>query len=398
MTMDKPWAVKWSGRGSQYTEEEIDYIVEAIRTADPLTQGRYLADFEEKFKEFTGASHAFAVANCTCALELAAILCRLTSDDEVIVPAHTFAATAIPFARTGAKIVWADIDPRTLVVDAGAIQKCLSARTRAIVVVHLYGLVCDMDPILSLAREHGIPVIEDAAQALGATYKGTQAGTMGDFGCYSFQTHKNVSTLGEGGVLSVRSPDLAALVPGLRHNGMRAYEGDRPNYWLPAMGDVDFDWDGVWPYNFCIGEPQCAAGVLMLDRVDEVNAHRREKAERFERDLGEYPELVFQATPQYGESARYCLPARYDGTNTKGSRNDFMDRMAHHHRVNMVVQYHPLYRYPMFEKAGFGDADCPHTDFFFDNMVSFPFHEWMPANEYEYLVSAAQETCEHLRH
>lgn len=386
--------VPWSGRGSQYTEEEMEAAARAMREADPLTQGRFQAEFEGAFRTYTGADHAFAVSSCTAALELSAVMCRLQPGDEVVIPAHTFAASAIPFGRTGAKLVWADIDPDTLTATAETIEKVLSPRTKVIVVVHLYGLMCDMDPILDLARRNGLLVVEDAAQALGGTDKGRHAGTMGDFGCYSFHTHKNMTTLGEGGMLVVRDPDLAAVVPGLRHNGMRPFVGDREAYWKPAMSDVDFDWDGVWPYNFCMGEVQAAVGTVQLKRLDTMNAHRRERAEKVRSALSDFPELVFQRTPENRDNVHYCLPARYDGP---AGRDAFMERMAFHHQVKMVVQYCPLYRYPMFRKAGFGDADCPETDRFFDSMVSFPFHEWMPEDQIDALIEATRETCTHLR-
>lgn len=384
--------VPWSGRGSVYNEDEIAFIVEAMRTADPQTQGAYQARFEADFAAHTGAAHAFAVSSCTSALELAAILSRVGPGDEVIVPAHTFAATAIPFARTGARLVWADIDPRTLVVSAAAIERLITPRTKVIVVVHLYGLMADMDPIMDLARRHGCLVVEDAAQALGATDKGRQAGSIGDFGCFSFHTHKNLTTLGEGGMLTVRDDALAAVVPGFRHNGMRGLPADRERYWIPAMSTVDFDWEGVWPYNFCLGEIQCAAGIALLKRVDDMNGQRRARAERFQAALADFPEISFQATPPGRTNVHYCLPARVET-----GRDAFMERMAFHHRVRMVVQYCPLYRLPIFVRAGFGAADCPETDRFFDSMVSFPFHQWMPEEQFQYMIDATRETLSTLR-
>jgi perosamine synthetase len=389
--------VPWSGRGSRYTEEEIEAAVTAMREADPLTQGRFQGEFEAAFKDAVGSPHAFAVSSCTAALTLSAVLARLGPDDEVIIPSHTFAATAIPFARTGCRIVWADIDADTFVIAAPSIERLITAKTKAIVVVHLYGLMADMDPIMDLARRHGILVIEDAAQSLGATYQGHAAGAIGDMGCFSFHTHKNMSTLGEGGMLTVADDDLAAAAPGFRHNGMRGYEGDRDKYWLPAMSNVDFDWDGQWPFNFCIGEVQCAVGTAQLARIDAMNADRRERAHRMIAALADYPEMVFQQTPAGRENVFYCLPARYDGNPAGAARDDFMERMAFHHKVKMVVQYYPLNRYPMFEKAGFGDADCPETDRFFDRMVSFPFHHWMPESEFDYMIEATRETLEALR-
>ncbi len=386
--------VPWSGRGSRYTDDEVAAAVEAMRDADPQTQGRYKRAFEAAFKDYVGANHAFAMSSCTAALEMAAVLSRVGPGDEVVIPTHTFAATAIPFGRTGAGLVWADMDPDTLVVTADAVERVLTARTKVIVVVHLYGLMADMDPIMELARSRGILVVEDAAQALGATDgEGRKAGSIGDFGCFSFHTHKNMTTLGEGGVLTVADPETAKLVDGLHHNGMRGYTGEREAYWLPAMSDVDFDIEGVWPYNFCLGEVQCAVGLKMLERVDAMNADRRARARRMADALADRPELRLQTTPEGFENVHYCLPARCVGV----SRDAFMKRMAFHHRVKMVVQYRPLNRYPLFQRAGFGEADCPEAEDFFDNMVSFPFHQWMPEDQFLTIVEATLETIEALK-
>jgi perosamine synthetase len=393
----EPPRIPWSGRGSMYSEQEIATVVDAMRTADPQTQGRCQDEFERAFVAYTGAAHAFAVTSCTTALELAALLCRLQPGDEVIIPAHTFAASAIPFARAGAKLVWADIDPDTRVVTADTIRPLLSSRTRVLVAVHLYGLVCDMDPIMALAKEHGLLVVEDAAQALGARYRGCAAGTIGDFGCFSFHTHKNITTLGEGGMLAVNSPERAALVPGLRHNGMRPYPGDRERYWTPAMSDVDFDIEGLWPYNFCLGEVQCALGAKMLQRLDGINAQRAERARRFMSALAAFPELSFQHVPPGCGHSWHLLAARYDGDRWRRTRDEFMSDLAFSAGVRAVVQYCPLYRYPMFRRAGFGRADCPQTDRFFDNMVSFPFQQWMPEEQFELMISLVQMSLERMR-
>jgi dTDP-4-amino-4,6-dideoxygalactose transaminase len=321
----------------------------------------------------------------------------LQPGDEVIIPAHTFAASAIPFARAGAKLVWADIDPDTRVVTAGTIRPLLTPRTRVLVAVHLYGLVCDMEPIMALAKERGLLVVEDAAQALGARYRGRAAGTIGDFGCFSFHTHKNITTLGEGGMLTVASSELAALVPGLRHNGMRPYGGNRDRYWVPAMGDVDFDIEGLWPYNFCLGEVQCALGSRMLQRLDAINAQRAERARRFMSALASYPELSFQRVPPGCGHSWHLLAARYDGARWQRTRDEFMSELAFSAGVRAVVQYCPLYRYPMFRRAGVGRAECPETDRFFDNMVSFPFQQWMPEEQFELMTKLVQTSLERMR-
>jgi perosamine synthetase len=389
--------INWSGRGQAYTSEEIEVVLKAMKDSDPLTQGRNQSDFEQKFKDYTGANNAFAVSSCTAALDLAATLCDLGPDDEVIIPAHTYAATAIPFGRTGAKIIWADIDKDTRVITRDKFSSLVTPKTKVIVIVHLYGLVCDMDPIMDLAKEKNLFVVEDAAQSLGATYKGRQAGSIGDFGCFSFHSHKNISTLGEGGMLVVKNNQLAKLVPGLRHNGSRPYEGERPQYWLPAMSNVDSDIEGLWPFNFCLGEVQCALGSKLMERLPTINKERKERALRFIDAMSGFPELVFQEVPDGCEHSWHLLAAQYDGKEYGKSRDNLIEILNNKYGVRTVVQYYPLYRYPLFKKAGFGKANCPETDIFFDNMVSFPFQHWMPESEFTQMILRVSHALSELR-
>lgn len=395
-TIENP-VIPWSGRGHDYNDAEIQAVVAAMREADPQSQGKYLKLFESRFKEYTGVKAAFATSSCSGALQLTALLLKLKVGDEVILPAHTFAATAIPFGRSGARLVWADIDPDTRVISLDSIREGLTPRTKAIVVVHLYGLMADMDPIMKLAREHGIAVVEDAAQAIGATYKGRVAGSIGDLSCFSFQSHKNMTTLGEGGMLGVNREDLIEVVAGMRHNGMRPYEGERSAYWKPAMTNVDFDWDGVWPYKFCLGEAQCALGAKLLERIDRMNGERRARAMRVIDALSDFPELKFQQTPPGFQHVYHLLSARYDGLPYGKTRDDFIEKIAFSHKIQTIVQYYPLYRYPMFQKAGFGDANCPNTDTFYDNMVSFPFQHWLTEDQIDQLIAGIRATLSELR-
>jgi perosamine synthetase len=389
--------INLSARGHDYVEQDIEAVIEAMKTADPLTQGSYQARFEEKFGEFNGSKNCYAVSNCTAALELSALLCRLQPEDEVIIPGHTFCATAIPFARTGAKIVWADIEPDTRVLSARTIKALINERTKVIVAVHLYGLMAPMPEIIELAKKHDLIVVEDCAQSPGSSINGIKAGNFGDFACFSFHTHKNMTTLGEGGMLVVKNEEVAKYVPGLRHNGLRGFDFERERYWVPAMGNVDFDIDNLWPYNFCIGEVQCAVGIKLLDRLNQMNRERNERAIRVIDELSDYPELSFQKVPTGYFHCYHLLSARYDGEKYGKCNHDFIDLMAFTHRIKVIVQYYPLYRYPMFRKAGFGEANCPNTDHFFDNMVSLPFHHWMPENELEYMIDCTKKTLDHLR-
>ncbi|MDR2076301.1 MAG: DegT/DnrJ/EryC1/StrS family aminotransferase [Desulfovibrio sp.] len=389
--------VDFSGRGVDYTEEEIAVAVEAMRVANPLTQGRYQSAFEEKFRSFNGAGHAFAVSNGTCALEIAAQLCRLKDGDEVVVPSHTFTSSAYPFLKRGGKPVWADIDPRTRVVTAETLKRALTSRTKVIVAVHLYGYVADMPAIMALARERRILVVEDACQAIGADIDGVRAGNFADFGVFSFHSHKNLTTLGEGGMLTVKDDTLADLVPLLRHNGHCPFAFEREDYWIPAMGNVDLpelEGERLWPANFCLGEVECALGARQLDRVDSINAQKRGRALAFIDALREYPELVFHRV----ETSRHnyhLLAARMEGSVAR--RDDFIRRMMKEHGIKCVVQYYPLNRYPFYQKLGFGRADCPAADDFFDHMISFPFQHNMTEDEYRRMLAATLRTLDEQR-
>lgn len=387
--------INWSGKGLSYTQNEIDAVVNAMVLCDPLTQGKFLKKFEADFTEFTGAKSSFAMSSGAAALELACVASQIGSGDEVIMPAHTYCASAIPFGRAGAKLVWADIDEKTWVVTAKTLEACITNKTKAIVIVHLYGLPCEMDAIVDLCQKRGIILIEDCAQAIGATYKNRQVGSFGDYGCFSFHGAKNISTLGEGGVLTVNNPKFIPLIYGLRHNGMRPYQGDRKAYWKPAMSDVDFDIDGVWPYNFSIGEVQCALGSELLKRVAQINADKKIRADRIKGALSEIRELHFQSVPEDIESAYHLLPARYIAD--KSHRDDLIQLLFEKFKIKCVVQYYPLNRYPMFAKSGFGAAKIKNTNDFFDNMISFPFHHWMSEEDFNYMIHSIKSACLELR-
>lgn len=387
--------IKFSGKAHIYTREEIETVIRAMEAAEPLTQGAYQKYFEKKFCEYIGTNHAFAVNNATSALEMTAQLCQFNPGDEVIIPSHTFTATAYPFAKKGAKIVWADINLQTRVVTAETIEKKITTKTKAIVVVHLYGYTADMSEIKVLAEKYNLLLIEDAAQSMGTELDGKKSGTFGDFGVFSLHSHKNITTLGEGGVLVVEDDHIAELIPMLRHNGHCVFPFYREHYWIPAMGNVDFpELDGqiLWPNNYCLGEVECALGAKLLDRIDQINLEKRERAIHFIDELSQYDALEFQRVDSNRHNY-HLLVARV----TNGRRDDFMKKMAYEKGIQCVVQYYPLNRYPLYQKLGFGNADCPNTDKFFDNMISFPFHHWLSDSELSFMLDSTKEVLDSIQ-
>ena len=388
--MNPTFSIPFGGRSHSYTKHEIEKVREIMTSDAGLTQGKELRSFEERFAEFLGVERAFAVSSATTAIELVAQLVQLKAGDEVIIPAHTFTSSAYPFVKQGANLVWADIDLKTRVVGVSQIEQCVSRKTRVIVVPHLYGYGADMPEIMSLARKIGAVVVEDVAQAIGVYIESKMAGAYGDFSVFSFHAQKNMTTLGEGGMLVARDPKISRMIPQIRHNGHCDFAKERQDYWIPAMGNVDLpelNGDALWPNNFCLGEVQCALGKMLLDRVEDLNLLKRERALRFIASCAAHPQLEFHRE----DSARHnyhLLVARLDD----GERDDFIRTMAYEHGVQCIVQYYPLYRYAFYKKLGFGAADCPNTDNFFDSMISFPFHHTLSETQLEQIVEATQQT------
>ena len=385
--------INFSGRSIRYTEEEIAVVVEAMRCADPLTQGRHMREFERCFAHYQNVAEGscFTVMNGCSALEISAQLCRFRPGDELVIPAHTFTASAYPYVKRGVRLVWADVDRRTRVVTAESIEAALTPNTKAVVVVHLYGYIADMPEIAALCQERGLILIEDAAQAVGAEVAGQKSGSFGDMGIFSFHSHKNLTTLGEGGMLYVRDPALAAVVPALRHNGHCDYAFERPDYWKPAMGNVDIptlDGEALMPNNYCLGEVECALGVKLLERIDQINDEKRVRALYFIDALADFQELEFHRVDSRRHNY-HLLAARM--TTGPDMRDRFIRAIAFEKGVKCVVQYIPLNRYDFYRRLGYGEASCPCGDDFFDSMVSFPFQHWLSNEDLNYMLTATRE-------
>jgi dTDP-4-amino-4,6-dideoxygalactose transaminase len=359
-------------RQRPYTEEEIEAVVHVMRDVPAQTQGAMQEQFQADFKAFTGANHAFSVANATHALSLAATLCGVKPGDEVIVPAYTFCASAIPFGKAGAKLVWSDIDPDTWVVSPKDIERKITKNTKAIVCVHLLGMPCDMPAIVQIAQKHNIKVVEDCAQALDARINGQHVGTFGDYGCFSFHGAKTMTTLGEGGMLTVKSDEDAKLVPGIRHNGCCAFNYPRDRYWVPAMSNVDLDIEGFWPNNFCIGEAQCALGSVELKSLTKFTDIIIKQNDKLRELLKDTPEIQFNKIPEGFRHVRHQYVQHFDGSAFGKNRDDLLDLLTTKYGIRSIVQYYPLYRYPLFQKLGQGDHDCPVLEGWWDNSFSVP--------------------------
>ena len=241
---------------------EKRYVLECLETTWISSIGRFITEFERAFARFCGVEHAIAVNNGTNALHLALVVLGLKPGDEVIVPTLTYIATANAVTYCGAKPVLVDCNPRTLNMDPGAIAGKITAHTKGIIPVHLYGHPADMDPILSIAREHGLFVLEDAAEAHGAEYRGRRVGGLGNCAAFSFFGNK-IMTTGEGGMVTTNDSDLAAKLRLYRGQGLA--QGRR--YWHSVVG-----------YNYRMTNIAAALGLAQLEQIEELIGARERLA------------------------------------------------------------------------------------------------------------------------
>jgi perosamine synthetase len=244
---------------------EEKYLVECIRTGWISSEGPFVKRFEEQFAARVGRRHGVAVANGSVALDAAVAALGLGPGDEVILPTSTIISCAAAIVRAGAAPVLVDCDPRTWNMDPGLVEARITPRTRAIMVVHIFGLPVDLDPLLSLARKHGLKMIEDAAEAIGQTYRGRPCGSFGDISTFSFYPNKHVTT-GEGGMLVTDDPVLAERCRGLRN--------------LCFKPEQRFVHDELG-WNFRMSNLQAALGVAQLERLDASVATKRRMGARY---------------------------------------------------------------------------------------------------------------------
>jgi len=310
--------------------------------------------FEQEFAAYHGGGHAVALANGTLALEIALRALGIGAGDEVVVPCRTFIATASSVAAVGARPVVADVEPASGNVTAAGIEAALTPTTRAVIVVHLGGLPCEMDAIAALCKARGLKLIEDCAQAIGAEYRGRKVGTLGDAAAFSFCQDKIVSTGGEGGMLLL--PDEASW----RRAWSYKDHGKNPDKALKGSGGGGtFVWlHDEFGSNARMTEMQAAIGRLQLGKLDDWTARRRANAAVLAGALGDTPGLLADAIPAYMEHAAYRFYLRVDeaALNEGWDRDRIVRDVAAGGVPCFQGSCSEIYREAAFEKHGFAPA------------------------------------------
>lgn len=357
-------------------QEEENAVIEVIRSGW-LAQGPKVAEFERAVAEYVGAKHAVAVSSCTTALHMALLLYGLGVGDEVIVPSLTFIATANAILYVGATPVFVDVDARTYNLDPNLVEGLITPRTRAILAVHQIGLAADMDALHAIARKHNLLVLEDAACALGAQYKGRRIGTLSPLTCFSFHPRKAVTT-GEGGMLTTNEDDLAARARVMRTHGMSVPAHER--HQAPHVVIEEYHTLG---YNYRLSDLQAAVGVEQMKRLDFILQRRRALAERYNRAFADHEliEIPFE-TPETPHSFQsYMIRLR---PNIRKSRAQIMQELLDvgisTRRGVMAIHLEPLYR------KLFPDVSLPITEQVTAQTLILPLYAQMTHEEQDYVI------------
>jgi perosamine synthetase len=253
----------------EITEADIEAVVEVLRT-ERLSFGPNREEFERAVANLAGVPHGIAVSSGTAGLHLCLRALGIGEGDEVILPSFTFIAAGNAILYERARPVFVDIDPRTLNLDPAILERSITSKTRAILAVHTFGYPADLDPIMDIARKHGLAVIEDACEALGARYRGRPVGGIGDFGVFGFYPNKPITT-GEGGMVVTRDSQMADTIRALRNQGRRPSDG-----WLDHL---------LLGYNYRVSELNCALGLQQIKRIDEILDRREALAMRYFEEL-----------------------------------------------------------------------------------------------------------------
>jgi perosamine synthetase len=350
-------------------DQEAAYLNQCIQENWVSSKGRFVRQFEALFASIHGHDQAVSTNTGTAALHLALLHLGVGPGDEVLVPALTFAASANVIRYVGATPVFVDVDPDTYTIDPGMTRALVTPRTRAILVVHLYGHPVDMDSIAGIGREHGVAVVEDATEALGSRYHGQLCGTLGDFGCFSFNGNKVITT-GGGGMVLARDPGGLEHV---RHLSLQAR--------VPGSREYTHDEIG---FNYTLSNLQAAVGLAQLERLDELVARKRALADRYREHLATAPGLRFSVEAPWAQSNYWLMSVLVDEAQYGRSRGELIDALAAA-RIDARPFFTPLPALPPYggEARAFPVAQRLH-----DQGVSIPSSASLDDEQQERVIGA----------
>ena len=373
--------------GWQAIDEDDVQAALAVLRGGRLTTGPRVAEFERAVAAAVGAAHAVAVSSGTAALHAAAFAGGIGPGDEVIVPALTFAASANAVLYQGGIPVFADVRGDTLNVDPADVAARLTGRTRAIVAVDYAGQPADLDALGALARDRGLALIEDAAHALGAEYRGRRVGALADLTAFSFHPVKHITT-GEGGLVTTASRELAARLRRFRNHGLETEYGERHERGDEYSPMVELG------YNYRLTDLQCALGLSQLTRLEQFLKRRAELAQRYRMELAGQPGLLLPAVATDVRHAWHIFPVLLQPERLRADRRTILAALRAEN-IGVAVHYVPVYWHPYYQARGYGRGLCPRAEWAFERLLTLPLFPAMTDEDADDVLAAVRKVLGH---
>jgi len=363
-------------------QDDIQAVVDVLQS-DFLTTGPKIAEFEQTVADYVGAKYAVAISNGTSALHAACFAAGIGPGDEVITTPLTFAASANCVLYCGGTPVFADVDPKTYNIDPEDIQRKITDRTKAIIAVHLAGQPCDMDAIHSIAREHGLIVIEDGAHALGSVYKGKKVGSMSDMTTFSFHPVKPITT-GEGGMIVTDNEDFYKKMilfhsHGITRDDSMMTRNDGP--WFYQQFDLG--------YNYRITDIQCALGCSQMKKLDRFLARRKEIVAHYNEAFADCDNIITPYQLSDTESGWHLYIVQVKNCD----RRQVFEKMREK-GIGVNVHYIPVYMHPYYQEHGYENVHCANAEEIYSHIISLPLYPGLTSEQQDYVIDTLKSLCE----
>lgn len=371
-------------------EDEIEAVVSVLRSGW-LTTGSKAKQFEQDFAAMIGAQHAIAVNSCTAALHLALEAIGLQEGDEVIVPTMTFTATAEVVTYFKATPVLADCMPGTFNIDPDAVERAITARTKAVIPVHFAGHPCEMDRIMDLAGRHELRVIDDAAHALPARYRGKMVGTIADITCFSFYATKTITT-GEGGMITTDNPEWASRMR------MMALHGLSRDAWKRYTAEGSWYYEIVSPgFKYNLTDIAAALGISQLQKSERFWKVRERYAGLYDAGFADIQELTRPRVEPHVQHAWHLYVIQLDLDRLCIGRNEFIEQLQQHD-IGCSVHFIPLHLHPYYRETwGYVPSQFPVAGAMYETIVSLPLYPKMTESDVQRVISVVRDLIQRYR-
>jgi perosamine synthetase len=360
-------------------KRDIDAVLKVFEENEMLTTGKYVPEFEKKVCEYVGCKYALAVNSGTAALHLATFAIDIKEDDEVIVPAISFVASANCVLYQRGKPVFCDINPDTLCIDVNKIEKLITNKTKAIIMVDMCGQPCDYDKIREIANKYNLLLIQDAAHSIGATYKGNKVGSYADITCFSFHPVKNITTC-EGGMMVTNNETfykrgLAFRTHGISRDFKEREKQNTHYYEMQCLG-----------FNYRIPDVLCALGIEQLKRLDEFVKRRNEIANLYNEGFKNNNCIQPLVCDSNCYSAYHIYVIKLD-TEKLGKSRDEIFKELKSQGIGVNVHYMPIYLHPYYESLGYKKGLCPEAENVYEKMITIPIYPLLDDENIQFVIS-----------